>query len=192
MRYLKATLFAAAASLATIAPQAFAADGTITFTGAVSAQTCTVAGPGGNTDFSVTLPTVRAAALSADGDTAGRTPFNVQFTGCNPTTGNVAVYFEPSASMDVATGRLRNMFQTVPATETTPAVNPAGNVQIGVLNADLSQIMMGSAFGTQNSQTVPLAAGAATLRYFAQYVATGGGASAGQISSTATYSVVYP
>ncbi|RZT42956.1 fimbrial protein [Cupriavidus agavae] len=192
MKHLKATLCAAAATLATMAPQAFAADGTITFTGAVSGQTCTVNGSTSGSDFTVALPAVRAASLDADGDTAGRTPFTIALTSCNPTTGTVAVHFETGANTDVVTGRLRNTVVTTAATETAAAVTGAGNVQVGLLNADQSAIVLGAAFGAQNSQTVALASGAANLQYYAQYVATGAAATAGTLSTSTTYTIVYP
>ncbi|MBV8272441.1 MAG: type 1 fimbrial protein [Cupriavidus sp.] len=175
-----------------MSPAAFAADGTITFTGRVTAQTCTIAGNGGNNNFTVALPTVSASTLATAGNFAGRTPFSIQLTGCNPNSGNVATYFEPGATIDATTGRLINTATTAAATETTAATTAATNVQVGLLNADLTNIALGSAFASQNSQQVAITGGTATLQYYAQYVATGGATTAGDVTTTATYSIVYP
>jgi major type 1 subunit fimbrin (pilin) len=165
--------------LAVAAPAAFAADGTITINGQVTAQTCTISGNGGGKDFTVTLPTVSASALTTPGATAGRTPFNVALSKCTPNSGNVAVYFEPGATVDASTGRLVNT-----------ASSGAGNVQVGLLNSDNSEIRLGGALATQNSKPVALTGGAVTLGYFAQYVATGQ-ATAGSVTTSTLYSIVY-
>ena len=60
---------------------ASAADGTITFNGDITAQTCTIDGAGsGANDFLVTLPTVSTSALAADGVSAGRKTFSIALT----------------------------------------------------------------------------------------------------------------
>lgn len=192
MKNIRMKLLAASLVLGAVSPAAFASDGTITFTGRITGQTCTITGNGAAADFTVPLPTVGTGTLNADGNTAGRTPFNIQLSACNPNTGNVAVFFESGANADMATGRLRNAAVNVPAEGDNPAVNAATNVQVGVLNADLTPVAIGNAYAAQNSQSVALAAGAATLQYYAQYVATGGAATAGPITTTTQYSIVYP
>ncbi|EQV60871.1 major type 1 subunit fimbrin (pilin), partial [Escherichia coli KOEGE 58 (171a)] len=94
---------------AVFAGSAMAYDGTITFTGKVVAQTCTV-----NTsdkDLAVTLPTVATSSLKDNAATSGLTPFAIRLTGC--ATGmnsaqNVKAYFEPSSNIDLATHNLKN------------------------------------------------------------------------------------
>lgn len=184
MKNIRAKILATSLVLAAVSPAAFAADGTITFTGRVSAQTCTISGNGGTSrNFTVTLPPASASTLAADGNFAGRTPFNIRLTNCTPNTGNVAVFFESGPNVDQATGRLRN---------TATGSGAATNVQVGVLNADLTNIAVGLTFASQRSQRVAITAGAATLQYYAQYVATGGAATAGNVSTSTLYSVVYP
>ncbi|WP_231907010.1 fimbrial protein [Cupriavidus sp. D384] len=192
MKHFRTTILAASLAVAAASQTAFAADGTITFTGRLTTQTCTISGNGGNNNFTVALPTISTSALATAGNVAGRTPFTFRLTGCAPNTGNVSIYFEPGGTIDTATGRLRNTVTAVTGSGNRPAVVPAGNVQIGVLNANMTDVALGSAFASQNSQQVALAAGSATLQYYAQYVATGGAATAGTFSTTATYSVVYP
>lgn len=192
MKHYRTSILAASVLLAALSPAASAYDGTITFTGRITSNTCTISGNGGGTDFTVALPPVSASTLGTAGNIAGRTPFNIQLTGCTPDTGDVAVYFEPGATVDLATGRLTNTAVTTPATEGTEAVTAATNVQIGVLNADLTNIAVGSAFASQNSQQVAITGGTAAMQYYAQYVATGGAATLGVFTSALTYSVVYP
>lgn len=180
MKFQISSLAAATLSLAALcAGNAQAADGTITINGLVTAQTCQISGNGGGPDFTVTLPTVSTSALQTAGATAGRTPFNIALTNCSPDSGNVAVYFEPNATVDAATGHLTNT-----------AASGAENVQVGLLNADHSDIKLGSSEAAQNMQFVALDHGKATLNYFAQYVATDA-ATAGAVNAQSLYSIVY-
>lgn len=167
-----------AAGTAMAAQFAAAADGTITFSGNITAQTCTISGNGGGKDFTVILPTVSASTLQTAGQTAGRTPFNIQLTGCTPSSGNVHTFFEAGPTTDPATGRL------------IVAAGGATNVQIGLQNGDMTDIRAGFADTAQNSKSVGIASGSATLPYFAQYVATGA-ATAGAANSSVMYTIAY-
>ncbi|MFC0398161.1 fimbrial protein [Paraburkholderia rhizosphaerae] len=166
----------AATALAPMSANAY--DGTITFNGSLSAQTCTINGNGTSAkNFTVSLPTVSTSSLGSASSTAGRTPFNISLSSCTPGTGNVATYFEPG-NTDTSNGNL--------------LVNSggAGNVEIQLLNNDGSAIKAGFAKDSQNSKAVALDSGAATLSYFAQYFATGAttpGAAVSQVNYTITY-----
>ena len=155
-----------------------AADGEVQITGAITANTCDITtGTGGV--HTVTLPTVMERTLSGAGKTAGRTPFTVQLANCSPVSGDVALYFEPGANTDMATGRLSN---TGTATE----------VQVGLLNGSMVPIELNQSTALlQKSQTVSIATGSATLNYFAEYYATGV-AGAGSVSTSTFFSIVYP
>ncbi len=159
-----------------------AADGTITFTGTISASTCTIVTQGGSADQSVTLPTVASGSLPAEGATAGRTPFSINLTGC--TAGDVAAYFEPGSTVDFNTGRLLNQASTT----------PAGNVQIQLLgsNSEFLPVLAAGVGGAQtNSQWVTVAPdGSANLNYFAEYYATAP-AGAGEVSTSVKYTLIY-
>jgi major type 1 subunit fimbrin (pilin) len=158
---------------------AAAADGTITFNGNITAQTCTINGNGsGAKDFTVTLPTVSSSSLATAGQTAGRTPFSIALTNCTPATGNVHTYFEPGPTTDTTTGHL--------------ILNAGGatNVQIGLQNGDFTDIKAGAADASQNSKAVAITTGSATLPYYAQYVATGA-ATAGAANSSVMYTLSY-
>lgn len=161
----------------------FAVDGTVTFTGTVTSNTCTINGGGTNNSFTVTLPKVSASALNAAPDnTAGRTAFNIALTSCVPASGTVHTYFEPGSTVNLSTGRL-----------TTTVTN----VEIGLLNGDDSSDIKigatdGTTPGTQNSHAVPISvAGAATLSYFAEYNAKAGAAGTGAVNTSVRYTLVY-
>ncbi len=175
------TVFAACALL-TLPTAVHAADGKVEITGSITANTCEITtGTGGV--HTVTLPTVMETTLNEAGKTAGRTPFTVQLANCSPNSGNVALYFEPGTNTDMATGRLSN-------------TGTATGVQVGLLNDDMQQIQLNqpsSGQNSQNSQTVSIASGSATLNYFAEYYATGAaGAKAGSVNTSTFFSIVYP
>ncbi len=176
-KIISALLIAAAA---TASQGAFAVDGTITFTGNITAQTCTINGNGsGSNNFTVPLSSVSTSSLTTAGQYANRTPFTIALTACTPASGNVHTYFEAGPTVDTATGNL------------ILASGGATNVEIGLLNSDYSAITIGAADASQNSKSVAISsAGAATLKYWAQYVATGV-ATAGAANSSVMYSLVY-
>lgn len=165
-----------------ITANTWAADGTITFKGAITGSTCTITGNGtASKDFTVTLPTVAKGSLAVAGNTAGKTIFTIDLAACTPTTGSVHAYFEAGANVDTTTNRLK--------LETTGT--PATNVEIGLLNGDDTLIKLGLPDATQNSKPASLATGAASLRYSAEYYATGV-ATAGAANSSVMYTVILP
>jgi major type 1 subunit fimbrin (pilin) len=180
MKFNKSGLLIAVAMATGVAtPAAFASDGTITFTGKITATTCQVSGNGGGSSFAVNLDTVSSTALPADKATAAPRGFTIALSQCTPATGSAAVYFEPGATVDTATGQLLNINGT------------ATNVELGLLNGDSSVINLGQNSETQNVKWASISSGAATLQYYAQYVAKGGAATAGSVKSSVTYSIIY-
>lgn len=174
-KLISSLLFVSAAMASQLAA---AADGQITFNGEVTAQTCTISGNGSAKDFTVTLPTVSTSALAAAGETAGRTPFNIALTGCTPDSGDVRVHFEQGPTVDTSTGRLKL------------EAGGAQNVQISLLNSDLTAIRLGQAEASQNSLPVAISNGSATLPFFAEYYATGQ-ATPGAANSNVMYTLTY-
>ncbi|WP_081065938.1 fimbrial protein [Burkholderia diffusa] len=157
---------------------AFAADGTITFNGTITAQSCTINGNGtGSSSFPITLPTVSESTLSGAGKTAGRTPVPIQLTNCTPNSGNVHVYFEPGPTTDIKTGYLMGTGVT--------------NLELGLLNSDFSPINAGFADSAQNSKSVAIASGSASLLYYVQYVAVNGPVGTGPVSTSVMYTLAY-
>lgn len=170
-------LFAACALLA-LPLASNAADGEVRITGNITTNTCEITTGSGGV-HAVTLPTVMASALSGAGETAGRTPFTVQLANCSPDSGIVALYFELGANTDMATGRLIN-------------TGAASEVQVRLLNGDMTPIALNQLTSlAQNSKSVSIASGSATLNYFAEYYATGV-AQAGTVSTSTFFSIDYP
>ncbi len=174
-----------------------ASDGTITFTGAVTASTCTInVNSSGAASTTVTLPTVDTAALGALSTAAG-TFFSIAVTGCSAASDigapaphgaaptHVAIYFEAGPTVDQVTSGLIN---------TTGA--GYSNVEVNLYNASGSTVV-GTQInpGTGTNQPTPLNIPAGGTEWFyAGYSAAGagaGGATAGAVSTQVTYSLVY-
>lgn len=188
---MKKTLFSAvlAATFGFVALSANAADGTITFKGHIDDVTCTVTGgtgtDGAAQDITVTLKNVPVTSLATAGDRAMDTPFALIVggsgqTGC--TNGKiVSLQFEQaqSAQINSATGNLKNL----------TGAGMATNVEIGLLN-DSKQIMNLASLSNNGTQAT-IANNTATLNYWAQYVATGGAATTGDVNTNVVYSLQY-
>lgn len=170
---MKHKLLALATAAAALTPMiSSASDGTITFTGAVSAVTCTIGTP----SFTVTLPTVSTSTLATSGAVAGATRFAIALSGCSGgATANA--FFEAGPNVDSTTGRLKN---TVSGT----------NVELQLLTTAGTVINLSKPYGSQNTSTTAIVSNAATLEYVVQYYATAASV-AGNVNSTVTYSVVY-
>jgi major type 1 subunit fimbrin (pilin) len=159
---------------------AHASDGTITFNGQLTGSTCSVSVAGQGADATVTLPTISATQLSAAAQTAGATSFAMQLSACTSTS-NVQAFFEDGATVDHATGNLLN----------AATAGGATNVEVQLYDGKGAMIKAGDTSQTASgSYNVPIANGAATLYYGAQYYATDA-TTAGTVSSTVTYSISY-
>jgi major type 1 subunit fimbrin (pilin) len=198
--WFKRAAAAAGIAAALAAPMSgLASDGTITFTGAVTGSSCTINVNGTNAaDATVALPTVDTAALTdvAPRSTAGGTFFYMTLSGCTglddyglgaaPT--NVQIYFEAGPNVDENTGGLINTIG--------PGGSNAGgsNVEVMLYNASEasivgSQITPGKATVQPPVQTI---AGAGQQWFYAGYsTARNGAASAGAVTTSVTYSLIY-
>jgi len=165
------------AAAAPIASQA--ADGTITFNGNITGQTCVI--NGGSGDIAVTMPKVSTSALNAAGQKAGTDlqSIKINLTACSPATGAVRAFFEGGPTVNLSTHHLKN----------ATGAGRSTNVEVAVLNTDGSDVILGAGANAQNTQYVTIsAAGAATLVYGSQYVATAA-ATAGSVNTTVQYSL---
>ncbi|OXJ15376.1 fimbrial protein [Burkholderia sp. AU6039] len=193
------TKITVAAALALAAGAAMASDGTINFSGSVVASTCQI--NNGTKDLTVNMPQAASSQLTAQGSTAGRTPFTLTLSGCTTDSkdgeGNVipapvkkvSVAFEPGPNVNLASGRLK------PTGAGTNGV--ASGVEIGILNDKYEPIMIGAESSAQKVQTVDIdtaegGSGTATLQFAAQYVGTGAEVKGGKMDSFVTYSLMYP
>ncbi len=192
MRIKRALAAAGIATAIALPMSSQASDGTITFTGAVTASTCTVNVNGaGSVDATVALPTVDTAALTNVGPrtTAAGTFFNMVVSGCvaandfgagAPT--HVQIYFEAGPNVDQATSGLIN---TVAGSNVEVSLYKAsGPAIVGTL------ITPGSA---TNQPAVLTLAGGGTQWFYAGYSTAGAAAAAtpGAVSTSVTYSVIY-
>src|SRR5262245_49595623 len=195
--WIKRAVAAAGLATALATPlTGLASDGTITFTGAVTGSSCTINVNGsGARDTSIALPTVDTAALTDVGarTTAGGTFFNIVLSACSgvdddgggagtaPT--NVQIYFEAGPNVDQTTGGLIN----------TVGANYS-NVEVKLYNASEAtvvgtQITPGKATVQPPVQTI---AGAGTQWFYAAYsTQANGAATAGLVSTSVTYSLIY-
>jgi major type 1 subunit fimbrin (pilin) len=186
---MKKTLLTAALltafGVAAVAPQARAANtssGTITFSGQLTASTCTVAVNGGNSTQTVTLPTTPLVngVLSASGQSAGWTAVTLTLTGCTGLTGYTKVYpYFTGPGIDTTNGYLSN-------------TGSATNVEVALSNgSSLTNVLtLQGASGAQNAGTQLLSTPTPTFAYFAGYVATGA-ATAGQVTASVQYTLNY-
>ena len=165
--------------VAAFAPQtARAADGTITFTGKVVANTCAFKVNGGNASDTVALPVVFTTALNSVGTTAGTTNFTIDVSGCDTNLTSVQALFS-GGSIDTGTGNLKN----------TAATN---NVEVRLLNGTTPMDLSQTTTGGQNSPAGAIdSTGATTLNYKAQYIAVGGAATSGLVNATVDYTMTY-
>jgi major type 1 subunit fimbrin (pilin) len=190
MKHIKlasALVVAMGIAAAGVASAAASTGGTITFTGAVTDETCTITGGagtnGGTGNFTVALDPVPASALAAATDTAGNKPFQIIIGGSGQTTcqdGKVATLsFVPSSpQIDPATGALVNALS-----------GQATNVEVQVLDNNSAPIALND---PANGVTFPaIANNTATQDFSAQYLAVNAGATAGLVSTDVLYQVVY-
>ncbi|WP_175924250.1 fimbrial protein [Burkholderia latens] len=156
--------------------QSYAADGTVTFTGAINGGTCEVT----TSNVQVALPTVQADTLKTDGATAGDTRFDIRLTRCDPQISNgVRAAFASNTHLDPATGNL-----TIEQGD-----GDADNVEIGLRNLDYTAINIGDPTA---AHAFPINQdGNAKLTYIAQYVATGGAAVMGTVKTNAIFTLNY-
>jgi len=171
----------AAAGLSFLASSAHAFDGTITFNGEVTTQTC--APTTGTKNLVVPMETVSAVELAGSaGAPIKLTPFSIMLTGCTPSSGNVLIAFNSAGNLDSDTNQL------------TPDAGGATNVQIRLVNAsDSSKILVGAEPESQNSEPASIGTdGTVTLNYKAGYVQIGADmATAGAVTAKAEYTITY-
>ncbi|SAL73944.1 fimbrial protein [Caballeronia terrestris] len=173
-------------AIAVASTGAQAADGTITFTGAVSDTTCSIdAQATGAGNKAVTLPTVSSRALGSSGATAGTsaaTDLTFALTGCSAGATKAIAHFENGPTIDQSNGYLKN--QSVDA-------GAATNVQVRLLNASLQPInVVTSANNDLSTNGAAIVTSKADLKYFAEYYATGV-ATAGPVSTSVQYTMQY-
>ena len=164
--------------LVALSSSVFAADGTVNFTGSITANTCTIDGSTGAATKTVDLGSVPASALSAVGQTAGNKAFSFVLTGCSAGAAKVAARFESLVASPTGYLALTNAGQA----------GVAQNVQVGIYDAAGTLQPVNGTVPT--TSYVDVTSGNATLNYTAAYYATGQ-ATVGTANAQVAYTLSY-
>ncbi|MFC3625497.1 fimbrial protein [Vogesella amnigena] len=162
-----------AVGLALSSAAAMASDGKVTINGELKTLTCTI--NGGVGDIVVTLPTLSTATVTGSA-TGGSTAFTMDLTACS---GSTAKAFFEQGPNNTINGNLKNT-----------VAGGAANVEIQLKNANDVVLDLNQPAATQDNVTADISTGSGKLTYFAQYKAVGT-TTAGLVSSSTTYSLVY-
>ena len=122
----------------------------------------------------VTLPTVYASAFPGTGTTTGQTPFNVQLT-CSGKA-NLAITLAASNPQAGATGVIAP----------TNGSGYAQNVGVQLLDGSGNPVNFSTAISAGQTTN-----GAFNVPFYARYYQIAPGATAGQVTATATYTLTY-
>lgn len=176
--------FASLAVAGVLSQGAFAADGTINFTGEITTQICSVSPNSQN----LIVPLGKVSRAAFDGGTAGTaavgkkaTPakFTIDLLGCDTTTlKNATVTFTGTADTDATLLRLANAGQV--------GVTAATGVAIELGDSAGTKIPLGSP-----SSAYILGQGDNSLKFQAAYVATKTAVTAGPANSVAQFTMDY-
>lgn len=182
MHNIKLTLCAMALAAASTSALA-ATQGTVTFNGQLTADTCEISPESENRV--VPLPPVAIATLNGPGIEAGTTGFELNVVNCPSDITQVAAHFEAigSSGADTATGNLTNA---------STDANPATNVQVRLFDADGNHLPVGSTGpGVDIVRPTPTSNGTATMYYAGGYYSTAA-TTAGPVYAQVRYTLAYP
>lgn len=153
---------------------AWAVDGTINFTGAITDTACKVDGASANQN--VTLGTVASSGFSGAGSVAAPTKFSIILTDCPASATTAQVSFDGNTS------------GTNPTLLSLGSGQTASNVGVAIYEEDgTTQIPVGVHSKAWNLS----AKNANTLNYIAKYMATASTVGQGTANATTSFTVVY-
>ena len=175
---MKLAYLVSSIGLVVLSSSVFAADGTIDFTGSITANTCTIDGSTTSTTKTVDLGSVPASALSTVGQTAGNKSFSFVLTNCSSSATKVATRFESLVASPEGYLSLTGAGST----------GVAENVQVGIYDAAGELQPVNGVIPT--TSYVDLDNGDATLNYTAAYYATGV-ATPGDANAQVSYTLSY-
>lgn len=194
----KTILFTSFASILAMTNMAHAASkGTLTFSGKLTDQTCSVVLNGSSSaSGTVKLPTMPIALLATLNSVAGQTPFTLNLTGCkaSTTTFGVTAYFPNNAAyISTRSSTLLNQ-----ETGTTAATNVDLEL-VQIIDGAETKVPLGNAIDQAKDSTtfykyttVPINATSATMNYAVRYKNTYNNAStAGLVKGIAIYELAY-
>lgn len=181
---LKKTLMTGVICLSSLsACAAFAQDNAIRFMGKVSSQTCNIS-VNDSTSASpiILLETAKSSDLSTAGNTSTPTTFKLKLTGCtDPGANGQSIKINFASNNVDASGNLKNISTSDAAT----------NVAIQLLDPDNNAIDLSSGEATATGFTLASGKTGGEAQYTAQYIATGGAATAGNVEATVQYAITY-
>lgn len=151
-----------------------AADGTLNFTGTVTADACIITP--GSSNQTVALGTVSSNALAAVGDSAASTTFDVVLTSCPEAALNASVKFDGPTNADNSS-----------LLALTNGADVATGVGIGLYEDDSSTLIPP---GSASLSKTLSATDDTTFRFVAKYVATGD-VTAGTANAVSDFTVIY-
>lgn len=170
----KLALIAALAATG-LCPTAFAADGTINFTGSIRDTACTV--NTGSATQTVNLGTVAASAFGAAGSQASARQFAITLTNCPSAVTSASIRFDgPLASGNSSLLGL------------TSGTGVATGVGVGIYEKDSTTLIP---IGQASSAVTLSSTGSNTLNFIAKYVSTAATVGPGAANAAATFTVAY-
>ncbi|WP_312413215.1 fimbrial protein [Pseudescherichia sp.] len=161
---------------------AHAADGTLNFTGTVTADTCTVA-VNDQTNPTLNLGTVNTADLIAAGDTGPATNFTLNLTSCPETVTGASVTFSGNAN-----GVMKTAFSNEAGTS-----DAAKNVGVQLYDASLKTVTPETALDVSSylTENADKTMKSAAIPFTARMIAVANAATAGSLISHADYTISY-
>lgn len=171
LKFLMSAMFIASVGFVSAAN---AAGGTLTFTGLVTADSCTV--DTGSLNQTVTMTDSYKNSFSAVGDTDGDTPFNIKLTNCPQSV--TSVKLNASATM---------IDNTNPQLVKLDASSAAAGVGIAIYDDAGTLVPMAS-----ETKAYPVAGdGTATINMVAKLMSTSTTVTTGDYTGTAGFTVIY-
>ena len=157
----------------------------LSFQGAVTAATCTIATNSG-TSMMVTLPTVSTSVFTAQNITAGKTPFTINLTGCTGATKAVPYfdYANPTGGTSNvnSSGRLTNISASNGGSNVDLQISDSSGATVG-LNTPWASVGTLPPTTSQNVTTQGILSGNATFNFTVQYYSLAATTTAGAVTS---------
>ncbi len=150
-----------------------AADGTVHFTGTITADACTING-GTTGPLEVALGTVASSAMAGVGTKSTPTKFTIALTECDASLTSAAVKFDGTADATDAT--LLKLDSDSTATGVGIEIGEADGTPLGLFTA---------------SKSVAIASGAASLDFVGRYKSTAAAPVAGAANGTSQFTINY-
>ena len=158
---------------------ALAADVKLVFEGYVSSSTCEIKDVGQGGVKQVNLKPVSVSALAKQNDVAARELITLHLTGCSGS--KVTTRFNRDGNVDPTTGALIN--RAVASGNDTPS-----NAQVQLLNSKYQPINL---FTNDGAESVNIAGNAATIEFYAQYLAATASTTPGPVQTEVLLDLIY-